>query len=68
MTDSLKLTFDTLKATIDLSSIDFTVPLDSQSSILGQERAQSALEFGVAMTNSGYNIFVMGKQDLDVCR
>lgn len=61
MTDSLKLTFDTLKATIDLSSIDFTVPLDSQSSILGQERAQSALEFGVAMTNSGYNIFVMGE-------
>jgi cell division protein FtsB len=61
MTDSLKLTLDTLKATIDLNSIDFTAPLDSQSSILGQERAQSALEFGIAMPNSGYNIFVMGE-------
>ncbi|MCK5188804.1 MAG: AAA family ATPase, partial [Methylococcales bacterium] len=29
-------------------------------SILGQSRAQSALQFGVAMRHSGYNIFVMG--------
>ncbi|MGB4497516.1 MAG: ATP-binding protein [Methylococcaceae bacterium] len=61
MTDSLKLSLDTLKAKIDLSEIDFTAPLDSHSTILGQERAQSALEFGVAMPNSGYNIFVMGE-------
>ncbi len=61
MTDSLKLTLNTLKATIDLNDIDFTTPLDSQTTILGQERAQSALEFGVAMPNSGYNIFVMGE-------
>ena len=61
MTDSLKLPIETLKATIDLSAIDFTAPLDSQAAILGQERAQSALEFGIAMSNSGYNIFVMGE-------
>ncbi|MDD5229407.1 MAG: ATP-binding protein [Methylococcales bacterium] len=46
---------------MDLSAIDFTAPLDSTSSLLGQERAQAALEFGIAMTNSGYNIFVMGE-------
>ena len=61
MPDSLKLPLATLKATIDLSAIDFTTPLNSQTSILGQERAQSALEFGIAMPNSGYNIFVMGE-------
>jgi predicted ATP-dependent protease len=61
MTDSLKLPLGTLKATIDLSAIDFTTPLNSEPGILGQERAQSALEFGIAMPNSGYNIFVMGE-------
>lgn len=61
MSDFLKLPLDTLKANIDLSGIDFTAPLDTQTSILGQERAQSALEFGIAMPNSGYNIFVMGE-------
>jgi lon-related putative ATP-dependent protease len=61
MTNSLKLSPETLKATIDLSAIDFTASLDSTSSLLGQERAQAALEFGIAMTNSGYNIFVMGE-------
>ena len=61
MTDSLKLTCNTLKATVDLNEIDFAAPLDSKTGILGQERAQSALEFGIAMPNSGYNIFVMGE-------
>lgn len=61
MTDSLKLSLSSLKAKIDLSEIDFTQPLDPQTTILGQERAQSALEFGIAMPNSGYNIFVMGE-------
>jgi predicted ATP-dependent protease len=35
-----------------------------QSGILGQSRAQSALEFGIAMPNPGYNIFVMGETGL----
>jgi predicted ATP-dependent protease len=61
MTNSLKLPLVALKAKINLSHIDFTEPLNSQSTILGQERAQSALEFGIAMPNSGYNIFVMGE-------
>lgn len=61
MSDFLKLPLNTLKAKIDLSEIDFSQPLNSQTPILGQERAQSALEFGIAMPNSGYNIFVMGE-------
>lgn len=61
MSDFLKLPLDTLKAKIDLSEIDFSQPLNSHTAILGQERAQSALEFGIAMPNSGYNIFVMGE-------
>lgn len=61
MTNSLKLPLTALKAKIDLSDLDFIAPLNSQSTILGQERAQSALEFGIAMPNSGYNIFVMGE-------
>jgi predicted ATP-dependent protease len=61
MPDSLKLPLEALKATIDLSTIDSTSLLTTQAGILGQERAQSALEFGLAMPNSGYNIFVMGE-------
>jgi len=61
MPDSLKLPLETLKATVDLSKIDSTSLLTTQAGILGQERAQSALEFGLAMPNSGYNIFVMGE-------
>lgn len=61
MSNFLKLPLNTLKAKIDLSEIDFSQPLNSQTPILGQERAQSALEFGIAMPNSGYNIFVMGE-------
>ena len=61
MPDSLKLPLETLKATVDLSKIDSTALLRTQAGILGQERAQSALEFGLAMPNSGYNIFVMGE-------
>jgi predicted ATP-dependent protease len=61
MPDSLKLPLETLKATVDLSKIDSTSLLRTQAGILGQERAQSALEFGLAMPNSGYNIFVMGE-------
>ena len=61
MPDSLKLPLETLKATVDLSKIDSTSLLSTQAGILGQERAQYALEFGLAMPNSGYNIFVMGE-------
>ncbi len=61
MTEQLKLAADSLKLNIEASAL--TIPEISRQfdSILGQNRAQSALEFGVAMKNPGYNIFVMGE-------
>ncbi len=61
MTDHLKVPLASLKLNIDSDSI--TIPSISRQldTILGQSRAQSALEFGVAMKNPGYNIFVMGE-------
>lgn len=62
--DHLKLPLSALKFNADLA--DF-VPSESshpQQAILGQSRAQSALAFGIAMPNSGYNIFVMGDPGL----
>jgi len=61
MTEHLKVPVDSLKLNID--SERFIIPEISRQfdTLLGQERAQSALEFGVAMKNPGYNIFVMGE-------
>ncbi|TPQ25598.1 ATP-binding protein [Methylomonas koyamae] len=56
MLDHLKLPAAALKLTIDLPA-DAAGPY---SGILGQNRAQSALAFGIAMKAPGYNIFVMG--------
>ncbi|MGZ5051380.1 MAG: Lon protease family protein [Methylobacter sp.] len=64
MSDTLKLPVEALKLTVDLSGFDFPVAPDVPDTILGQSRAQSALEFGVAMTNPGYNVFVMGEPGL----
>ncbi len=61
MSDFLKLPVHAL--TPNLAENDFSQfeELELPSNILGQARAQSALEFGVAMPHSGYNIFVMGE-------
>jgi lon-related putative ATP-dependent protease len=37
-----------------------TETLEPFAGVLGQQRAQVAIEFGVAMTRPGYNIYVMG--------
>jgi len=60
MTEHLKVPVASLTLNIDTDS--FVIPEISRQcdTILGQSRAQSALEFGVAMKNPGYNIFVMG--------
>lgn len=60
MSTTLKLPLESLKLNVDLSHIDLPEAPRQQTTILGQARAQSALEFGVAMRNPGYNIFVMG--------
>ncbi len=63
MTDLLKLPAASLK--LQINEADYTFLNDTLKSraanILGQERAQSALSFGVAMQNPGYNIYVMGE-------
>jgi len=61
MTEHLQVPVDSLKLNIDAESL--TIPEISREfdTLLGQERAQLALEFGVAMKNPGYNIFVMGE-------
>ncbi len=65
MPNSLQLPPSALKLHIDLA--DFKALPESTkltSNILGQSRAQAALEFGIAMNTSGYNIFVMGEPGL----
>ncbi len=59
MFDHLKLPVAALKLAIDLP-VAATPGLVSPG-ILGQNRAQSALAFGIAMRAPGYNIFVMGE-------
>jgi len=63
MTDSLKLPATSLK--LQINQADYSILTDPTESrvthILGQERAQSALSFGIAMQNPGYNIYVMGE-------
>ncbi len=61
MSLNLKLSPESLKLTVDLGDIDFSKLPIAQNNILGQPRAQSALEFGINMTHPGYNIFVMGQ-------
>ncbi|OAI19002.1 MULTISPECIES: Lon protease family protein [Methylomonas] len=58
MLDHLKLPASALKLTLDLPH---PTPPHPASGILGQQRAQSALAFGIAMKAPGYNIFVMGE-------
>jgi predicted ATP-dependent protease len=66
MTDQLKLPPSALK--LQISTSDYTHITNNQdtqiTNILGQERAQSALGFGVAMQNPGYNIYVMGEPSM----
>jgi predicted ATP-dependent protease len=65
MTTSVKLPATALKLKIELKAV--LDPVDTAKTtlqshtILGQGRAQSALEFGIAMKKPGYNIFVMGE-------
>jgi len=61
MTEHLKVPIASLKLNIDPESLLIPEPSKQSATILGQARAQSALEFGVAMKKPGYNIFVMGE-------
>lgn len=64
MTSTLKLLPEALKLNLEIPDFESTDIAARQSVILGQPRAQSALEFGIAMQSTGYNIFVMGEPGL----
>jgi predicted ATP-dependent protease len=64
MSNHTKLPLESLKLNVDLTGFEFPATAEWPDTILGQTRAQSALEFGVAMSNPGYNIFVMGEPGL----
>ncbi|MGR9115125.1 MAG: Lon protease family protein [Gammaproteobacteria bacterium] len=63
MPKHLPLAPEALKLTLDLSGLEYPQAPKTHPAILGQSRAQSALEFGVAMQNPGYNIYVMGEPE-----
>jgi predicted ATP-dependent protease len=60
MLEQLKLPVKALKLNIELPDLVLTGKAAKHDGILGQERAKSALAFGIAMKSPGYNIFVMG--------
>jgi len=64
MSNPLKLPLASLKLNVDLAGFEFPAAPKLPETILGQSRAQSALEFGIAMSNPGYNVFVMGEPGL----
>ena len=53
---------DRLRRTIDPSAFDFatTETLDANTTVVGQDRAQEALQFGVQMDQPGFNVFALG--------
>ncbi len=61
MTSHLKLAPSALKLKVSLTFTALENNKNPQPTFLGQNRAQEALAFGVAMKNRGYNIFVMGQ-------
>lgn len=61
MPRTLKLPLSALKLKVVLDALNASNNHPPPLAILGQTRAQSALEFGIAMQNPGYNIFVMGE-------
>ncbi len=61
MSTALKLSPQDLKLSINLEQFESEQEISAAiGNILGQNRAQAALQFGVAMHNPGYNVFVMG--------
>jgi len=64
--NNLALTPDILYHACDISSLSFTTTddLDKSEEIIGQERAQEALDFGVGIKQDGYNLFVSGSTGL----
>ncbi len=61
MSNLSKLPPSALKLSVDLAELPWPPAVSRHDTrILGQQRAQTALEFGVAMPTPGYNIYVKG--------
>jgi hypothetical protein len=62
MSESLQLTPDQLRWTLDTSTLPFatTEELEPLDEILGQKRGVDALRFGIGIRRPGYNILVTG--------
>lgn len=50
----------------DLKDLDFTTTEDlpELEEIIGQDRALSAIEFGMGMNHKGYNLFILGSEGI----
>lgn len=57
---------DQLRSSLDPKSlgVESTAELDTLDGLIGQQRALSALQFGLGMTKAGYNIYVAGEPGL----
>jgi len=62
MTDTLKLTQEQLRNSCDSACLGFetTAELESLTQVIGQDRAVRAIEFGVDISSSGFNLFLAG--------
>ena len=62
MSDTLRLTAEDLRWTLDTSTLPFadTSELEPLDDILGQDRGVDALRFGIGVRRPGYNILVTG--------
>ncbi len=60
--DTLRVPVESLRWVCDPAQLDFssTADLPAESAIVGQARAVRALQFGLAINQPGYNIFVSG--------
>ncbi len=60
----LRLTPEALRRVVDMARLSFTATdeLPVQEVTIGQERAVQALRFGLEMTGTGYNIFMVGEE------
>lgn len=62
MTDALMLAADQLRARdVQAALPDSTDDVDAITTVIGQDRARGALDFGLAIPGEGYNIVVSGQ-------
>jgi DNA helicase TIP49 (TBP-interacting protein) len=61
-----KLTYEELIKNYGPRNFDFetTKDLETFEGLIGQKRAESAINFGLGIKRSGYNIFIAGEEGL----